>query len=146
MTGEEASLEDGMTQLATRKTGSSPRFVFNFPVEISFRSTNPFGWPKIVITLSEKDFRGKFPIVGYGWVHLPLFPGDHDLTVRLFRPQSSSMIQSILSFITGKYPEFINPTFVSEGEGREVTRVTSDGFVKLKINVMTKDVTSFGFS
>jgi len=44
--------EDGISQI-TRKSGDEKQlFVWNFPLEIALRSTNPFGWPQLV---SESD-------------------------------------------------------------------------------------------
>jgi B9 domain-containing protein 1 len=145
ITGENASLLSGMTQVAERAPGPRPIFTWNFPVEIIFRSTNPYGWPKLVMTVSESKGKGKFPIVGYGWCHVPVNPGRYQNTVRLFKPRHSSTIQSLLSMVTGKQPELINITTACSGEGREVMRTQSEGAVKVMFDIVTKDMSQFGF-
>lgn len=42
--------------------------------------------------------------------------------------------------------EFADSKFPSYSDGREVTRVTSAGHVNVQINLMTKDMETFGYS
>lgn len=49
--------------------------VWNFPLEISFRSTNAFGWPQLAISVWGPDLLGNEVIRGYGATHLPTSPG-----------------------------------------------------------------------
>ena len=44
-------LEDGLTQLSKKSHNRSGAFVWNFPIDVTFKSTNPFGWPKIVLSV-----------------------------------------------------------------------------------------------
>lgn len=46
----------------------------------------------------------------------------------------------------GRLPEFLDSRFVSKGEGREVTRVKSQGMVKITLNVVLKDFEKFGYA
>ena len=61
----------------------------------------------------------------------------------------------------GPRPEFVDPKFVAQGQGREstlhnfiiivnvlyiiVTRTRSQGFIKLNLNVITKDIWKQGY-
>jgi len=166
VTGESASLESGMTQIAQRSTGCKSTYVWNFPIEIVFKTTNPWGWPKIVCSLCEVKGKNKMPICGYGWTHVPTFAGRYVNTVRLFAPRASSLVQSIMLAVQGKTPEFVNPTFAADGEGREctycalsyllliiintyylhaATRVKNEGAIRIRWDVMIKDIAQFGF-
>jgi B9 domain-containing protein 1 len=145
VTGENACLVSGVTQVAERARGVRPIRTWNFPLEIAFRSTNPYGWPKLVVTVSEVNSRGSFPIAGYGWCHVPVNPGRYSNVIRLFKPKSSSAIQSILSTLTGKQPEIINFRTICSSEGREVMRTRSEGVVKVTFDIVTKDMQEFGF-
>jgi B9 domain-containing protein 1 len=51
-----------------------------------------------------------------------------------------------MSWLLGNPPEFYEPKFVCQGEGREVTRVMSTGTVLIKLNVLTKGMESLGYS
>ena len=145
VTGENASLLSGMTQIAGRAGAHRPIFTWNFPLEIAFKSTNPYGWPKLVMTVCAAKGKGDFPIVGYGWCHVPVSPGRYQNVIKLFKPRSSSTIQSILASITGKQPELINPATACSGEGREVMRTQSEGSVLVTFDIITKDMHQFGF-
>ena len=45
----------------------------------------------------------------------------------------------------GRRPEFVDPRVVASGEGRDVTRVTSQGFVTIQLSVITKDLKRLGY-
>ena len=137
-------LEEGMTQISERSPGPRPHFVWNFPIDITFRSTNPYGWPQLVVTLYSSSGKNKSRVLGYGWTHVPCFGGEHRKSIPLFMPRSSSTIQSIIGAIQGKQAEFIDPSFVARGEGREITRVKSEGSIHVNFNVVTKNMLSNG--
>ena len=43
-----AGLSDGLSQSARRRAGAvDERVVWNFPIDVTFRSTSPFGWPQV---------------------------------------------------------------------------------------------------
>ncbi|KAG5458479.1 MAG: hypothetical protein BJ554DRAFT_1284, partial [Olpidium bornovanus] len=74
--------EEGITQI-TRAPGAReapaagggaavPASVWNFPLEISFRSTNAFGWPQIVLAVCGLDALGRDVVKGYGAARLPI--------------------------------------------------------------------------
>jgi len=120
--------------------------VWNFPLDLTYNSTNVFGWPQIIVTVYTVTLSGSDKVVGYGCQHVPTCPGRFVQKLRLFSPKSASLIQSFQHFISGTTPEFSDPKFPSYGEGREVTRVESRGYCLLKLNVLTKDMEQFGFN
>ena len=137
-------LEDGISQI-TRRGGEGEPLVWNFPVEVAFKATNPFGWPQLVLSVYGMDALGRDVIKGYGSVHFPVAAGSYTLKVRLFKPVSSSLLQQFLGRLMGMPPEFVDPKLPSRGDGREVTRVESTGHVIVKVNVMTKDMDRLGY-
>ena len=48
-------------------------------------------------------------------------------------------------WIMGRRPEFVDPRVVASGEGRDVTRVTSQGYVMVQLSVITKDLKRLGY-
>eukprot|EP01028_Stygiella_incarcerata_P001859 TRINITY_DN1346_c0_g1_i1.p1 TRINITY_DN1346_c0_g1~~TRINITY_DN1346_c0_g1_i1.p1 ORF type:complete len:239 (-),score=48.68 TRINITY_DN1346_c0_g1_i1:137-757(-) len=144
--GEHVIIEEGVTQVSSPCSGPDPSFVFNFPVEVTFRSYNPYGWPQMIFSVYDLDRFGRERVKGYGRCFLPLYSGKHTLTVSLFRPVSSSPIQSIVSFLTGAGPEFTKPSFLAKSDGREVTRVEAEGSVTLKLNVCIRNMDQFGYA
>ena len=86
-------VEEGITQMSTAsRTSNGDLAVWNFPVDVTFRSTCVHGWPQIVLAIYGSDhMRHSDVILGYGAVHLPIAPGRHELYVRTFRPLASSL-------------------------------------------------------
>lgn len=63
----------------------------------------------------------------------------------MFVPESTSGLQAVVGWMLGRRPEFVDPRLVSRGEGREVTRVRSQGHVKVVFNIVTKDLAKLGY-
>ncbi|UYV60471.1 B9D1, partial [Cordylochernes scorpioides] len=110
--------EDGITQISKRSMDERQFFTWNFPLDISFKSTNPFGWPQLVLSVYGSDDFGNDVVRGYGSVHLPTIPGHHRTQVAMFVPASSSLLQQLSSWLTGRRPEFVDPRLVAQPEGR----------------------------
>jgi len=150
---------NGITQLATSSLppvtsassalfrGGDPReVVWNFPIGLVFKSTSPFGWPRIVVTVYGTDLCNRRVIKGYGSVHIPCQPGRHTRTVRLYCPLSSSPLTRLLGALFGNPAQLVDPRIVAGTEGREVIRVQSGGKVRLNFDVLLKDTETFNYS
>ncbi|XP_074063044.1 B9 domain-containing protein 1 isoform X1 [Macrotis lagotis] len=144
-----SGLEEGISQITSKSPDgllkTQQTLVWNFPIDITFKSTNPYGWPQIVISVYGPDLFGNDVVRGYGAVHVPFTPGRHKRTIPMFVPESTSKLQKLTSWFMGRRPEYTDPKLVAQGEGREVTRVRSQGFVTLLLNVVTKDMKKLGY-
>ncbi|XP_071528726.1 B9 domain-containing protein 1 [Panulirus ornatus] len=138
-------LEECVSQTACRSDDERQVFVWNFPIDITFKSTNPFGWPQIVISIYGTDFFGNVVIMGYTACHVPITPGTHTRRLTTFVPESASTVQKLMSWLTGRRPEFLDPKLIAQGKGREVTRVRSQGEITATFNVMMKDFAKLGY-
>lgn len=49
--------------------------VWNFPIDITYKTTNAFGWPQLVVSVYGLDTLGRDVIKGYGCMHLPTCAG-----------------------------------------------------------------------
>lgn len=137
--------EDGITQI-TRQTGPGGKLVWNFPLEVTFKSTNAFGWPQLVLSVFCVDSLGRDIVKGYGCTHLPISAGRHVSKVHLYKPMSASLLQQFVQWVSGSPPEFTDQKFPAAGYGREVTRVKSTGAALVQLNVLIKDMGLFGYS
>ncbi|XP_057571343.1 B9 domain-containing protein 1 isoform X6 [Hippopotamus amphibius kiboko] len=111
-------------------------------------STSPSRAPTpvaIVLSVYGPDVFGNDVVRGYGAVHVPFSPGRHKKIIPMFVPESTSKLQTFTSWFMGRRPEYTDPKVVAQGEGREVTRVRSQGFVTLLFNVVTKDMRKLGY-
>lgn len=141
-------LEQGISQMSTSRSSPSEGavVVWNFPLDVTLKSTNVYGWPQIVITVYGDAALGQADqIQGYGSVHLPVTPGRHTVYVRTFRPITSKWVDHIMSFFHALRPEYKDPRLVAKGEGREVTRVQSSGVVKVVVNIAQQGMAELGY-
>ncbi|KAI9205174.1 B9 domain-containing protein [Polychytrium aggregatum] len=150
-------LEEGITQQSL--ASSSPTVstsaiatgllvrpcVWNFPIELAFKSTNIYGWPRIVVSVYGTDEFGRDVIRGYGTMLLPRSSGRFEKYIEMFAPIATSPLNQLLSWVVGKLPEFMDSKFVAQSDGREVTRVRSQGAVKVQLNVTIRDIAKCGY-
>ncbi len=101
-----SGLDTGLSQTGC-KNNSRPEepIAWNFPVDITFKSTNVFGWPRIALSVYGIDFLGRDVIRGYGSVLIPLSSGQHTLEVEMYAPLASSTLNHIASIFMGNPPE-----------------------------------------
>lgn len=45
-------LDAGLSQIARRAGGGDTVVVWNFPIDVTFKATNAFGWPRIALSVS----------------------------------------------------------------------------------------------
>ncbi|KAK1943484.1 B9 domain-containing protein 1 [Phytophthora citrophthora] len=137
--------ENGLSQIAY-VANNEDEILLNFPIDVSFKSTNPFGWPRLVLSLYGLDAFGRDVVRGYGTVAFPITPGCSVREVPLFRPMSSSLVQQFVAWLTGSPPEYFDSKFIAQSDSREVTRVTSAGKVRVILNVATHGMKQHGYT
>lgn len=57
--------------------------VWNFPLDVTYKSTNAYGWPQLVVSVYGLDYMGRDVIKGYGCMHLPTCAGRWDCVASL---------------------------------------------------------------
>ncbi|XP_012271874.1 B9 domain-containing protein 1 [Orussus abietinus] len=140
-----AGIEEGLTQMSI--TGSDVRrlAVWNFPLDVTFKSTNPHGWPQLILSTYGLDLFGHDVVRGYGVCHVPLTAGRHRKTVAVYVPESSSSLQQFAAWLTGRRPELIDMDILASGNGRELARMKVQGSVEVVFNVVFKDLFKLGY-
>ena len=108
-----------LLQASRRSLDGQQRLVWNFPLDITFRSTSPFGWPQLVVSVYGLDSLGNDVVRGYGAIHIPLTSTVNvpyvTLKIPVFVPESASIMQRIAGWIMGCRPEFVDPRVVTSG-------------------------------
>ncbi|KAL1243839.1 B9 domain-containing protein [Trichinella spiralis] len=142
-----SGIEEGLSQMCCRSSleNSADGFVLNFPVELTLKSTNPYGWPRLVLSCYGTDWFGNDVIRGYGFTHIPTSAGRHVREVAMFVPKASSKFKHFLSWLVGRRPEFVDPTFIAQAESRDLTQVEMSGMVKISLNVVSKCLKKLGY-
>ena len=125
--------DDGVTQMSN--PDPTNKYVWNYPLNVSFKSTTPSGWPQIVMAIYGRNTFGNDVVAGYGAYHIPTRPGHHEITIPIFVPASSSILQSIVGWFSGVKPEFINLNFIAGSDDRELIRTESHGYIKVVFDV-----------
>uniref|UniRef100_A0A914DJK4 B9 domain-containing protein 1 n=1 Tax=Acrobeloides nanus TaxID=290746 RepID=A0A914DJK4_9BILA len=101
--------------------------------------------PQIVVCCYGHDSFGNDVIRGYGAAYLPTVSGRAKRSMAIFVPEASTAMHKILGFFTGRRAEFVDPRIVSMSEGRDVTRVRTQGHVTISFNTVLKDLKKFGY-
>ncbi|XP_023702106.1 B9 domain-containing protein 1 isoform X3 [Cryptotermes secundus] len=140
-----SGLEEGISQIVKRSRDERQLFVWNFPLDVTFKSTNPHGWPQLVVSVYGLDIFGNDVVRGYGLCHLPIAAGVYKKTLAMFVPESTSLLQKLTCWLTGRRPEYVDSRMLAQGEGREVTRIRSQGHMRVSFNVVTRDLARFGY-
>eukprot|EP00392_Amoebophrya_sp_AT5.2_P012006 g12100.t1 len=125
--------------------GDPREVVWNFPLGVTYKTTNAYGWPRLIVSVYGTDLCNRRVIKGYGSIHVPCTPGRHTRTIRLFRPISSSWLVRFLGWVMGSPAQFVDPRIIGGTEGREVVRVQSGGKVKVVFNVLAKGHKEFNY-
>jgi len=120
-------------------------------MDVTFKSTNIFGWPRLAIAVYGLDWLGRDVIKGYCSVVIPLQTGSHTITsTALYTPMATTLFNDWVGWLYGNPPEFYNAKFVCQNEGRDVTRVCSTGgggaTVTVKLHITTKGMKEMGYS
>mmetsp|Transcript_3939 Transcript_3939/g.11646 ORF Transcript_3939/g.11646 Transcript_3939/m.11646 type:complete len:194 (-) Transcript_3939:499-1080(-) len=139
-------IETGLSQIARKTSGCDNSVVWNFPVDVSFKSTNAHGWPRMSISIYGVDSLGRDVVRGYGSLLIPPFAGDYERFIHTYTPVPSSLWQRFISWFTGTYAEFYDAKFVAQNDNREVTRVESTGVLKVKFSILTRGMEALGYS
>ena len=89
---------------------------WNFPIEISFQSTSPHGWPRLVVSVYGLDFMGRDVVRGYASLLLPARPGGHTRYLKTYRPVSGSKFVWTVGWLMGTSPEYYNSKMAARGK------------------------------
>lgn len=104
----------------------------------------PFGWPQIVLYCTSKDSNGSDSVEAYGSIHVPIQPGIHKKTLRMFSPLASNSFYEFFGHFKegtdreGKGKGIVHldaPEIIARADGREVSRVKAGGKVTVTMHV-----------
>nr|XP_014101038.2 B9 domain-containing protein 1 isoform X2 [Bactrocera oleae] len=119
-----SGVQSGISQTASNKSGYfKDKIIFNFPLEWTFKSTTPFGWPQLIVCIYGKTRWGVETSLGYGRINLPVFGSDanNPIVAPILCPLNSNMVSELASWITGRNPELKDPkSLLSSGKLKEI--------------------------
>lgn len=137
--------EENCSQIALKTSDSGFRSIWNLPIDVTFRSSNPFKWPSLVVSVYGSDFFGNDVVRGYGATHVPSISGHHERQIATFVPKSSSLLNAFQTWFTGKRAEFLDSRIVAQGNDRSIVRVSTQGMVTVAMDIILKDFHKHGY-
>lgn len=131
----------GQTQVAHCRSTSKEIIPFAHPVDVHFAAAGLQGWgaPRLSVQCYRMDWHGRKILAGYGFVHLPITPGQHRLEVNIWRPVGTPD-QELESFLLGLSPALISHDPIYESAWKERCRIltVAAGIVYADIFVLTR--------
>lgn len=119
-----------------KNTSYGKGIVWNYPINASYKTTSIFGWPRLTIWITGMDFFGRNVIYGYGSLIVPLNNNQNDLyNIELYSPIGSSFFNDWINYISGNYPTFKDPNFISKSNDRGGVRVKRCGSARVKLHI-----------
>lgn len=151
---EDGSL-DGMSHFSVKGEGSNNYNTIGQHFSVSFRSTSPFGWPQIVLTCTTVDSDDFEVVYGYGVIHVPASTGRHERVVHIFQSnvgQDIGLCSRLFNIncnrccgkSSNKTKATDTPKVIGSGEGRNISTVSTVGWVKITFQVNFRDMDKFG--
>ncbi|CAD2216424.1 B9 protein domain 1 [Angomonas deanei] len=150
-----------VTQLSDRAQSPFATFNWSAPFEFALQSTNPSGWPQLVVTLhtvtngnenrDPEDKTGNLlgsgeSIIGYGRCFVPCTPGHHTKKIRMMQLENATRKHQFVSMLTREKPVLRDLSYLCKGEDRIVLTARSlAGSVTLSFSVMVNGLQNCGF-
>ncbi|KAG6447078.1 B9 domain-containing protein 1 [Manduca sexta] len=139
-----SGLSMGSSQMSS--IGTDPeKAVFNMPIDMVFSSTNIYGWPQLVVTVKAHNRITGESLRGYALALMPSSTGLREITAPILRPRASTTIGEWVAWLTGKYPELVEPKLLAHGKDNYLLRTESEGTITLNVTMMSKNLRKLGY-
>ncbi|EDV49026.1 B9 domain-containing protein 1 [Drosophila erecta] len=144
--------QHGLTQLATNRRGHfNEPIVFNMPIEVTYKSTSPYGWPQILVSVFGRSGLGRETLLGYAHIHLPVFgsrrPADQteQLQAPILMPKCPSMMADITSWLLRREPELKDPKVLLDNLKCKGLSMESYGSLQFQLSSVMRGARKLGY-
>ncbi|EDW42036.1 B9 domain-containing protein 1 [Drosophila sechellia] len=144
--------QHGLTQLATNRRGHfNEPIVFNMPIEVTYKSTSPYGWPQILVSVFGRSGLGRETLLGYAHIHLPVFgsrrPADQteQLQAPILMPKCPNMMADITSWLLRREPELKDPKVLLDNLKCKGLSMESYGSLQFQLSSMMRGARKLGY-
>ncbi|KAF1315098.1 B9 domain-containing protein 2, partial [Globisporangium splendens] len=129
----------GQTQIDYPLSSTHP-IIWSHPIDLHFAAASFQGWPKLLFQVWQIDTHMKSSVAGYGFIHLPFSPGEHHLSVALWRPIGSAKEELEARFL-GHTPELVTDEVVFNSAWAERCRLQTiaTGKVHLQVGILLRN-------
>ncbi|TMW66062.1 hypothetical protein Poli38472_003827 [Pythium oligandrum] len=132
----------GQTQIDyPSSSGQDYDLVWAHPIDLHFAMATLQGWPKMLLQVWYVDTHMAMSLAGYGFIHIPYYPGHHELTVSMWRPMGSAK-EELEAQLLGHTPELISDEvlFTTAWAERCRLKTIATGRVHLDISIIVRNV------
>ncbi|XP_059222413.1 B9 domain-containing protein 1 [Stomoxys calcitrans] len=139
--------KNGITQLASNRNGNfNDPIVFNMPIELTYRSTNVFGWPQLIVCVYGRTRWGIETSLGYSRLHVPVFGSgtNQRIVAPILKPRCSNAMADVTSWITGRNPELKDSKILLDNTKTKGLSIESYGEIEFVLNVITRGSARLG--
>ncbi|XP_023164607.1 B9 domain-containing protein 1 [Drosophila hydei] len=144
----------GITQMSTNKSGHfNDKIVFNMPIEVTYKSTSPFGWPQILVSVFGQNGNGNESLMGYAHVYMPIFGSRQQneqisslSQAPILRPRSPNMLGDITSWLLRRQPELKNPKILLDGAQSKGLSMESYGTLEFQLHAVMRGARKLGYN
>ena len=125
---------EGLTKLA-EVAGEDAVIDEPIDVHISMTSLLRGGLPRLVVDVWHEDDNARFELSGYGFCHVPLSPGEHDVQLVCWRPYGTPLERISAAFVGG-YPQLVDSSLVTSEDDRYGLKTETTGVVHFHADVV----------
>ncbi|XP_034113031.1 B9 domain-containing protein 1 [Drosophila albomicans] len=145
--------QHGLTQMSTNKSGHfNDKIVFNMPIEVTYKSTSPFGWPQILISVFGQNGSSAETLLGYAHAHLPVFGSQRESDqssvlneVPILMPRCQSMLADVTSWLLRRQPELKDPKVLLDNLQSKGLCMESYGTLELQLHTIMRGARKLGY-
>lgn len=95
---------------------------------------------------THKDKDGDEFVQAYGCTHMPIQPGSHKKTVRMFSPIEKNKCAEFFGFYWPSRGMVVDNTeLIAKAYGREIARVAGGGKVTISVNLTERNMEKHGY-
>ncbi|XP_030371422.1 B9 domain-containing protein 1 [Scaptodrosophila lebanonensis] len=145
--------QHGLTQMATNKGGNfNDKIIFNMPIEATYKSTSPFGWPQLLVSVFGCNGHGRERLLGYARVHLPLFGSQCDqssqpmLNAPILKPKCPNIIADLTSWMMRREPELRDAKVLLDTMKCKGLSMESYGTLELQLSTIMRGAQKLGYN
>lgn len=137
-------LDHGQTQVDT-PIHEEEMCIWSHPIDVHYEFPGVQGWPKITFEIWLTDSLGRSYLGGYGFSALPMTPGNHDISIDLWKPIGSP-VEELTSKYIGGSPLLTSQDIVTKPDDRFRLRTESSGSISMSVNLIIGRVSNFHVS
>ncbi|XP_055705698.1 B9 domain-containing protein 1 [Phlebotomus papatasi] len=131
--------KSGITQNCSASRHRFQEISFNMPLDFTYKSTNPFGWPQIVVSFWGSNFWGSEVCRGYARFHVPL-SRKHSYRIKapILTPKPMDLWSKVVGWITDWVPELRDPSVLIHGNRTKGIHTESYGYLQASFDILTR--------